>query len=481
LKRLGGIVSNFFLLPAVLLSLTVWPITAGAAEFTLGGRVEFYVTWDSTQVSNTLSSFILRNNDPNFQHGRLKMSAERARLFFQMKGPQVWGAKTDGLIEFDWDSGSDVNTTPAGLPYSPHRPAPRLRLAFFRVIWPDTELLMGHYWSLLSEEMPETADPRAALALAGLPHVREPQIRLSQKFGPWTVGLALCEPGNGNQGSTLDPSQTAANNNYPAESSETPKVSGRIKYEQDLWGKAPYWGVPRCFSARLASAWQRSRYRSFNANNARTWGENDYQGLTVRQRDQQYLNQWIVEGSLFIPVLPTHNQVLAGTASLLTQWFVGAGVDNFALDQPANSSLLRWQGFDSGLGQNVYDRELVRRFGGFVQAQYWFTNHWFLNAVWAMSRAFGVDRERNLSAPGGYGFATINNSSDPVKLNQNYKLTLYYQPIMALKFGVEYAYIRADYFQRRNTSGNQNALTNVNQTADVGENHRLMFWSCFFF
>ncbi len=34
-------------------------------------------------------------------------------------------------------------------------------------------------------------------------------------------------------------------------------------------------------------------------------------------------------GSLFIPVLPTNSANLAGTASILTQWWVGQGVEAF--------------------------------------------------------------------------------------------------------------------------------------------------------
>jgi len=462
------------------LALMALPLAASAAEFTLGGQIEFLTIWDSTQVNANLTRFVARNNDPDFQHGRLKFSAERSRLYFLMKGPQIWGAQTTGFIEFDFDNASDVNTAAGALSYSPQKARLGLRHAFFRLSWPQTELVMGHYWSLLTEDIPETGDPGSPLSRAGDPYIREPQIRLTQKCGPWDISLAVSEPSNGSLGTTLDPSQSSVNNNFSGESSETPKLSGRIKYERDLWGTAPYYGKPRGFSARLAAAWQRSRYRSFSATNARTWGENDYQGVSVFQRDQQYLNQWLVEGSLFIPVIASHTPNPSGTLSLMTQWYVGAGVDNFAVDQPANSSFLKWQGIDS-LQRNVYDRELMKQYGGFVQGQYWFTEQWYLNAVWGMFKGFGVDRDTDPNAPGGFRFATIDRSSDPVKFNQNYILTLYYRPIQALKFGLEYAYVRADYFQQRNTAGNQNALTKVGQTADIGENHRLLFVGYFFF
>ena len=53
----------------------------------------------------------------------------------------------------------------------------------------------------------------------------------------------------------------------------------------------------------------------------------------------QYLNPWLLMGSLFIPVIPTHSANLAGTASILTQWWIGQGVEAF--------------GF-TGIGSNLY-------------------------------------------------------------------------------------------------------------------------------
>ena len=34
-------------------------------------------------------------------------------------------------------------------------------------------------------------------------------------------------------------------------------------------------------------------------------------------------------GSMFIPVIPTQSANLAGTASILTQWWIGQGVEAF--------------------------------------------------------------------------------------------------------------------------------------------------------
>jgi hypothetical protein len=449
----------------LVLSLGLLPLAALASEFILGGQILMYTTWDSTQVNANEDQFILRNNDPNFQHGRLKFSAERSRMYFLIKGPMLWGARTTGFIEFDFDDKANVNTAAGGLSFSPHKNRLSLRHAFFRLDWPETELLMGHYWSLLTEEIPEVGSQGTAAVLGGNPYFREPQIRLSQKFKDvLTVSLALSEPMNGTSGTTLVPDQftpgsltAGVANPFTGESSETPRVTGRLLYSDDLWGKAPYFGAPRGFTARLASSWQRSRFRAFSGT-GRVFGQDNFTTVAVTQLDQQYLNQWIAEGSLFFPIIPTYTKELARTLSLTTQWYVGAGMDSVNEDVPASASYInRFSGINAG------NRELLKRFGGFAQLQYYFTGSWYLNAVYGMSRAFGV----NLGS-----WAGTTTSADPVKFSQQYYLTLWYRPIQALKLGLEYSYVRSQYFQ---------ATTVGSRITDTGENHHLSMIALWFF
>ena len=446
----------------VALSLMVLPVAAKAAEFTLGGYIKMEMIWDSTQTNKNLLNWIARNNDANMQHGRLKMTAENTRMHFTIKGPKVFGAETTGYIEWDFDEHArDV----AEYPGSPHKARLGLRHAMFRLNWPETELMLGQYWSVCTEEIPETAN-FGAVTTAGQPFLRTPQIRLTQKFlGDWTASFALSEPENGLWGLALDASQV--NNNFAGESSETPKVEGRIKFEKDLWGKAAFWGKPRPFSARVAGFWSRIRYRNtglpaFTA--VPTFDQNAFVNITATQRNQQYLENWMVEGSLFIPLLPTYSANLAGSASLLTQWFVGAGLDAYYEDFSNNSSYLIARTFLwPGATVITADRELMHRYGGFIQLQYYFTNQWFVNAVWGMNKAFGVDMDRWMG---------VTAASDPMKMNQHYYMTLWYQPVKALKFGLEYTYVRTDYFQKVTTGSN---------ISDKGENHRMMFCGFFFF
>jgi hypothetical protein len=475
-----------FIVFAVVLALLV-PVAAFAkCEFSLGGYIKMEVIWDSTQTNRWLYYAMPRNNDLTAQHGRLKFSAENSRMNFTIKGPDLWGAKTTGFIEWDFDSMGTEYTAPAPLANSgwtsPHKMRIGLRHCMFRLNWPTTELLLGQYWSMLTEEVPETVNFGASTT-AGFPFIREPQIRLTQLFslggGKVTASIAACQPMNDLWGLALNTNQAALGNQYPGESTETPRVEGRVKYDIDLWGKAAFWGVPRPFSVRLGASWQRERFMGYNGVNVlRTFGESGFNALNNVFTKQQYLDKWFVEGSLFVPLLATHTKNLAGTASLLTQWWVGAGLDNFFEDMPNSASFMTLGQRFGPIPNNVLsDRQLLKRFGGFVQLQYYFTNQWYVNGVWGVNKAFDVSRDTWVGDTG----------ADPLQSNQHFYASLWYRPIQALKFGVEYTYVRSLFFQKAQSAIATPAgaipliAPNGQRVEDLGENHRVMFAGYFFF
>jgi hypothetical protein len=95
-----------------------------------------------------------------------------------MKGPNLWGAQVIGFIEMDFDTqGGVVNSSTDTVTTG----TVRLRHAFLGLNWPETELMLGQYWILFSEFIPETAD-HGNLQYMGVPALRLPQIRLTQKF-----------------------------------------------------------------------------------------------------------------------------------------------------------------------------------------------------------------------------------------------------------------------------------------------------------
>ena len=94
-----------FIVFAVVLALLVPSLAMAATEFSLGGFIKLDAMWDSDNgVGKNINAPPARNNDPNAKHGRLKFTAQGSRFNFTIKGPDLWGAKTSGFIEMDFDS-----------------------------------------------------------------------------------------------------------------------------------------------------------------------------------------------------------------------------------------------------------------------------------------------------------------------------------------------------------------------------------------
>jgi len=176
-------------------------------------------------------------------------------------------------------------------------------------------------------------------------------------------------------------------------------------------------------------------------------------------------------GTLFVPVIPTHSANLAGTASLQTSWWIGQGVEAFGWIG-FGSQVFSWSGINAA-GQNFYDVELMRRYGGQVQAQYYFTNQWFMTGAYGMSKAFGVGAfQTNVNAPQNRQNVV---AADTANYHHEFDLALWYRPITAFKFGLQYAYNRTNWLQAQPAAANGSNKTNL------GEAHRVEFVGLFFF
>jgi hypothetical protein len=467
---------------ALVLALVVPSIALAAAEFSLGGFIKLDTFWDSSQEGKNMNGFIARNNDSNFHHGRVKFTAQGSRFNLTIKGPKLFGATTTGFIEMDFDSG-EAGPNAAGAhagglnETASHSYTPRLRHAMFRFNWPETELLMGQYWSMMCEWWPETAQDGPFQA-TGIPTARLAQIRVTQKFaGAFTVA-ALIGEGSNNAGA-----RTFSANDTSGESGEMPQIQGKIAYEQDLWGKAAYYGKPTPFTVQLAAAMQRSDFNQRQAAPAvnivvTPFGEQNFGAAVAGARvNNRYLYPWIAMGSMFVPVIPTHSANLAGTAAFQTQWWIGTGVEAFGFAGLA-SNFFHFSGDNNGV-TSFWDQELGKRFGGYAQLQYYFTNQWFINTAYAMSRSFGVSPgETDSNAPGNQRVYAISGADAP-SYQHEFDLTLWYRPIQAIKFGIQYAYIRSNWLQNR--TGAVVDGVPVGPTSKFGDAHRVEFVGFFYF
>jgi len=110
------------------------------------------------------------------------MLSIQSRLKGTITGPDAFGAKTSGVIEADFfgnenASFSDVNGF-------------RLRHAIVKLNWKTTEILAGQYWNPFfnPDLFPGTISFNTGCPFQ--PFSRNPQIRLTQTFGPISIAIA---------------------------------------------------------------------------------------------------------------------------------------------------------------------------------------------------------------------------------------------------------------------------------------------------
>lgn len=148
------------------------------------GFVKTDVFYDSRQTVNIREGHFLlypdiylpdaKGTDINAKKSFNILSIQ-SRLKAALTGPDVFDAKTSGVLEADFfgnenASFSDVNGF-------------RLRHAFVKLNWKTTELLVGQYWHpmFVAESFPGVISFNTGAPFQ--PFSRNPQIRLSQSFG----------------------------------------------------------------------------------------------------------------------------------------------------------------------------------------------------------------------------------------------------------------------------------------------------------
>ena len=470
----GGMMKKILIF-AVVLSLLAPAAVFAATEFSLGGYIKLDTFWDSTDNGKNINGAVPRNNDPSNHHGNFRMTAQGSRFNFTIKGPDVLGAKLTGFIEMDFDSCTDVGSVsnaPGGASAS-NNYVPRLRHAMFRMNWPgETELIFGQYWSMFCDWFPEVAED-GPFQVTGVPTARLPQIRFTQGFAcDWKVAGLIGEPNNDAAFFSGNPYNTTVNN---GNSTETPQIQGQLKYAHDWWGKAAFYGNPIPFTASITAGWQRNMTRFASG---QTLVFSNLATTNTAQWANTYVSPWMVQGSFFIPVIPTHSNDLAGTAHLLVQPWIGQGVNAFGM--AGDSCNVFKLNTIHGSTWQTYDAELLKRFGLMAEAQYYFTNQWYINAAYAITAAF------NYHEPWSAAYGTVAGAVGQVRSMQQVDATLWYQPVKALKFGLQYSYAHCEYLVDAYVNGGvpQNGVAATaaqGRDRDLADEHRVEFVGFFFF
>jgi len=112
-------------------------------------------------------------------HPQFNMLALQSRLSGTITGPDFLGASTSGTIEGDFFAQANDNINLF-----------RLRHAFVRLEWQNTELLAGQYWNpmFVTRCYPGTVSFNTGVPMQ--PFARNPQVRLKQSLGSFDVVAA---------------------------------------------------------------------------------------------------------------------------------------------------------------------------------------------------------------------------------------------------------------------------------------------------
>jgi len=186
MKRLAGL---------ILLAVMLLPGRLSAQEeekkygITFSGFVKTDVFYDSRQTVNAREGhFMLWPAPPSFDAEGIDLNGNdgfnilsiQTRLKGTITGPDAFGAKTSGVIEgaFFGTSNGDVNGF-------------RLRHAFLKLNWTNTELLAGQYWHpmFVTASFPGTVSFNTGVPFQ--PFSRNPQVRITQNVGKMKLVAAV--------------------------------------------------------------------------------------------------------------------------------------------------------------------------------------------------------------------------------------------------------------------------------------------------
>ncbi|MCD4736042.1 MAG: hypothetical protein K8R53_08370 [Bacteroidales bacterium] len=156
------------------------------------------------------------NGDDINASAQFNILAIQTRLKGVISGPDVFGAKTSGLIEgaFFGNIRTDINGF-------------RLRHAFVKLSWTGSELLVGQYWHpmFVTSCFPGTVSFNTGTPFQ--PFARNPQIRFTKKFGKVNlIGAAVSQVDFKDNGPLLPSTRYLINSGIP-------ELNLRVEYKSD--------------------------------------------------------------------------------------------------------------------------------------------------------------------------------------------------------------------------------------------------------
>lgn len=176
---------------------------------TVAAREGHFLLWPSAVNEDDDGNDINSNANFNFL-------AVQSRIALNISGTEAWGAKLSGKIEGDFFAQANDNINLF-----------RMRHAFVKLNWTNTELLFGQYWNplLITDCFPGTVSFNTGVPIQ--PFGRSPQVRLTYKTGGLKlIAVASSERDYASRGSL------GATSSY-LRNSGTPEINAQIHFAKE--------------------------------------------------------------------------------------------------------------------------------------------------------------------------------------------------------------------------------------------------------
>ncbi len=403
-------------------------------DMTLGGYVKFDVGYADQGQGVDYRTAARGGTNVTDKYGALSWAGGETRLNWAIKGPDTMGAKSSAFVEGDFRGVSGVTGAGAN-PGSPNYGTFTLRHAFMNFAWANSSLLIGHTWQ------PWGIIPTFNILAFSENHfmkgaTRVPQIRFTQMFSKeWSLVLAAAANNQeffGNSGA-----------NYIDDNNRSlwPDLSAEVKYSTDKCGKIGPWQL--MFGA--GGLFGREKV---------TWNQNTAAAPIFKDDD---LNRWGFSFWGYIPIIPEKKGNKAGALGITGNFFTGQGLGIMLPAYPgyAQNTTAAYDyttaGFGNGGISGNVDARYPMTYGFWAAAAYYFTDQVWFNFLYGMqSNQFSTGYQACMGAGTN-------------KYVENYVGTLYYDPSPAVRFGLEYTYLRTQYLRATNAvtgerDGSMNAV-----------------------
>jgi hypothetical protein len=357
-----------------------------------------------------------QNQTLNDQYGNWYTAAGETKLFFLVKGPDGGGAKTSAFIEADF-RGQQANTTYGTF---------ALRHAFLKLDWPNATLLAGQTW----QRWGFLPSFNAVGQLWGFSDLgpankgqRQPRLDYEQRFGP---GFAASAALIANTNTLGNANGQVVNQNTR---SDYPWLEGELKYATDKCGVIGPFGLV----AGIGGFYGQSKIAYQTLFNNQAGG-----GQPIRFSDAT-VNAWGVSVKSFIPIIPEKNKNKKGALAVAGALSYGQNMTDWF---PVGTAPYIGVGSGNPTPANIFQDpryEAPTAYAGWGQITYFFTDKLFANADFAYVKS-------NLSQ----SYLQLNPNA--IQSIQHLVLNLTYDLNQAVRFGVEYAWVKTQYANYLNTN-----------------------------